>query len=148
MNWKNRDWAWIYWSAVVLLLITGYIVWDNMVPEWGDYQADFKELVAKRFGQARAKQVPAGIQQVWVPQLGRADRCTTCHMGVSWKGFENAPEPFRTHSTEILAKHPIAPAGGGESPHRFPYDAGRDTRVQGQGHGALMYGGGCSVTAR
>jgi len=117
MNWKNRDsairsdWAWIYWSAVVLLLITGYIVWDNMVPEWGDYQADFKELVASRFGQARAKQVPAGVQQVWVPQLGRADRCTTCHLGVSWKGFENAPEPFRTHSKEILDKHPIAQYG-------------------------------------
>ena len=111
MNWKNRDWAWIYWSAVVLLLITGYIVWDQMVPEWGDYQADFKELVASRFGQARAKQVPTGIQQVWVPQLGRADRCTTCHMGVSWKGFESAPEPFRTHSKEILDKHPIAQYG-------------------------------------
>lgn len=111
MNWKNRDWAWIYWSAVVLLLVTGYIFWDQMVPEWGGYQADFKELVASRLGQARAKQVPTGIQQVWVPQLGRADRCTTCHMGVSWKGFESAPEPFRTHSKEILDKHPIAQYG-------------------------------------
>ena len=107
MNWKNRDWAWIYWSAVVLLVITGYIVWDNMVPEWGDYQADFRGIGCQPVSDRRApKQVPAGIQQVWVPQLGRADRCTTCHMGVSWKGFENAPEPFRTHSTEFWTSIP------------------------------------------
>lgn len=111
MNWKNRDWVWIYSAGFVLLLVTGYLFWDHLVPEWGDCQADFKELVATRFGAARAKQVPSGIQQVWVPQLGRADRCTTCHMGVSWKGLESAPEPFRTHSAGILKKHPIAQYG-------------------------------------
>lgn len=111
MNWKNHDWRWIYWSAAVLLLITGYIIWDNAVPVWGDYQADFRDLVAERFGAERAAQTPTGIQQVWVEKLGRADRCTTCHLGVSWKGLENAPQPFRTHSAEILAKHPIEKYG-------------------------------------
>ena len=111
MNWKNRDWVWIYSAAAVLLLVTGYLFWDQLVPEWGDYQSDFKEMVARRFGEAKARQVPSGIQQVWVTQLGRADRCTTCHMGVSWKGLESAPEPFRTHSAEILKKHPVAQYG-------------------------------------
>ena len=111
MNGKNLDWGWIYTSAVVLLVVTGYITWDHLAPEWRGFQADFREMVTRRFGQARATQVPAGIQQVWVPQLGRADRCTTCHLGVSWRGFESAPEPFRTHSREILEKHPIAQYG-------------------------------------
>lgn len=107
MNRKNRDWGWIYWSAVVVLLVTGYIVWDNTVPEWGDFQADFKDLVARRLGEARAKQVPSGIQQIWIAKLGRVDRCTTCHLGVTWKDMENAPEPFRTHPKGILATHPV-----------------------------------------
>jgi cytochrome c2 len=111
MNGKNLDWGWIYTSAVVLLVVTGYITGDHLAPEWRGFQADFREMVTRRFGQARATQVPAGIQQVWVPQLGRADRCTTCHLGVSWRGFESAPEPFRTHSREILEKHPIAQYG-------------------------------------
>jgi mono/diheme cytochrome c family protein len=48
---------------------------------------------------------------VYVPDLNRADRCVTCHLGVEWKGMENAPEPFRTHQKEILEKHPIAKFG-------------------------------------
>ncbi len=27
----------------------------------------------------------------------KVDRCTTCHLGIDQKGFENAPEPFKTH---------------------------------------------------
>ena len=64
MNRKNRDWTWIYWSGVVLLVITGYIVWDYFEPEWKDYQDDFKELVASRLdsaGQTGAGGHPAGL---------------------------------------------------------------------------------------
>ena len=40
--------------------------------------------------------------------IARVDRCQTCHMGADQKGFENAPEPFRTHSNfdQIIGKHP------------------------------------------
>jgi hypothetical protein len=74
--------------------------------EWRYYQYAFRQLVAERFGADRAKTVPAGMQQVWVPSLGRADRCVSCHQAVSWKGFESAEQPFRTHPPEILRSHP------------------------------------------
>lgn len=37
----------------------------------------------------------------------RVDRCQSCHMGIDKRGFENAPQPFRTHSNyeEIILKH-------------------------------------------
>src|SRR6266481_3030154 len=40
--------------------------------------------------------------------IARVDRCQSCHMGADKKGFENAPEPFRTHSNfdQIILKHP------------------------------------------
>jgi cytochrome c2 len=53
----------------------------------------------------------SGLQQVWVPDLGRADRCMTCHQAVQWAGFESAEEPFRTHPNEILKSHPIEKFG-------------------------------------
>jgi mono/diheme cytochrome c family protein len=39
--------------------------------------------------------------------IARVDRCQSCHMGVDKKGFEDAPQPFRTHSNydEIILKH-------------------------------------------
>lgn len=47
------------------------------------------------------------VEQIYVERLGAIDRCTTCHKAVEEPGFENAPEPFRTHSTAVLRAHPI-----------------------------------------
>jgi cytochrome c2 len=44
---------------------------------------------------------------VWVADLGRADRCITCHQGVSWPGLEKAEQPYRTHPQEPLKTHPL-----------------------------------------
>jgi mono/diheme cytochrome c family protein len=40
--------------------------------------------------------------------VARVDRCQSCHLGADTRGFENAPEPFRTHSNfdQIIGKHP------------------------------------------
>ncbi len=40
--------------------------------------------------------------------VARVDRCQSCHMGIDKKGFENAPQPFRSHSNfdQIIGKHP------------------------------------------
>ncbi len=31
-------------------------------------------------------------------KVQKVDRCTTCHLAIDQKGFEDAPQPFRTHS--------------------------------------------------
>ncbi|MCG3176018.1 MAG: hypothetical protein MOGMAGMI_00956 [Candidatus Omnitrophica bacterium] len=46
----------------------------------------------------------------------KVDRCTTCHMGIDQKGFEDAPQPFRTHPNLDLylgsmSAHPIEKIG-------------------------------------
>jgi cytochrome c2 len=79
--------------------------------DWRYYQYEFQSLVAEKFGADTAETVPAGVQQVWVPGLRRADRCTTCHLATAWKGFESAEEPFRTHAVEPLQRHPVEKFG-------------------------------------
>ena len=111
MNWNTRDKLWIAGLSIVLLGVIGYVFWFQSTPEWRDYQADFQDMVGTKFGPARAKLAPTGIQQIWVKDLNRVDRCTTCHMGIEWKGLESAPEPFRTHRKDVLEKHPISKYG-------------------------------------
>ncbi len=46
----------------------------------------------------------------------KVDRCTTCHLAIDRKGFEDAPQPFRTHSNLDLflgnnSKHPLEKVG-------------------------------------
>ncbi|HKZ79264.1 MAG TPA: c-type cytochrome [Pyrinomonadaceae bacterium] len=107
----KRDSILLYSFGGAVLLITGFIFWSYYTPEWKDYQTEFQELVAKRFGPDRADRVPDGLQQIWVKELDRVDRCTTCHQGMEWKGLENAPSPFRSHPQDILKKHPLAQYG-------------------------------------
>jgi len=107
----QKDSLWLYSFGAVALIVTGLIYWGYFRPEWKDYQNEFQTLVAEKFGEEKAAQVPAGLQQIWVKELGRVDRCTTCHQGVEWKGLENAPNPFRAHPREILEKHPVQQFG-------------------------------------
>ncbi len=43
-------------------------------------------------------------------KVQKVDRCTTCHLGIDQKGFEDAPEPFRAHPKLDLFV-------GSDSPH-------------------------------
>ncbi len=95
-------------AAVGVVLVAATVLFFNADRrhEWRWYQAEFKRLVAEKYGAEMATTVPSGMQQIWVPALARADRCITCHQATRWKGFESADEPFRTHPQQILRSHP------------------------------------------
>jgi mono/diheme cytochrome c family protein len=93
--------------GLVVFALVGAVTYDYLVPAWQTYQSEFADLVAEKFGPERAAAVEKGVQQVYVSELNRADRCVTCHMGTGWKGLENAPQPFRSHPREILDMHPV-----------------------------------------
>lgn len=42
-------------------------------------------------------------------KVQKVDRCTTCHLGIDQKGFEQAPPPFRTHPKLELFVGPDSP---------------------------------------
>jgi cytochrome c551/c552 len=97
--------------GLVLVASTVFFAWSDRQHDYKYYQYAFKQLVGEKFGADKAAGVPSGLQQIWVPALGRADRCVTCHQATSWKGLEGAEEPFRTHPPEILKSHPVEKYG-------------------------------------
>ncbi len=107
----QRDSALVGFFGAATLVATGVVYWGYHTPEWKGYQDEFREYVAEKLGEKKAAQVPSGLQQIWVKGLDRVDRCTTCHMGMEWKGLETAPNPFRSHPRQILEKHPIQKYG-------------------------------------
>lgn len=49
-------------------------------------------------------------------RVNKVDRCTTCHLGIDQKGFEDSPQPFRTHPNLDLylgedSPHPLEKTG-------------------------------------
>jgi cytochrome c2 len=93
--------------GVLLVVSTVLFTWSDRAHDWRYYQYAFRQLVAEKFGDGKAQTVPQGLQQIWIADLGRADRCVSCHQAVSWAGFETAEHPFRTHPKEPLQRHPV-----------------------------------------
>ncbi len=55
-------------------------------------------------------------EDMYFAKTMRVDRCMTCHMAIDKKGFENAPQPFRTHPNLDLyigssSPHPLEKIG-------------------------------------
>ncbi|MEP0813492.1 MAG: c-type cytochrome [bacterium] len=107
----KRDIVFVWLFAVVSLAILGWVVYLDFAPGYLEYQVQFRNLVADKLGPEKAAAVPRGVQQIWVKSANRVDRCISCHQGVTWKGLEEADQPFRTHPPEPLANHPIEKFG-------------------------------------
>jgi cytochrome c2 len=97
--------------GVLLILSCALFFASDRAHDWRYYQHEFRAQVAEKLGADKARSVPSGVQQIWVAELGRADRCVTCHQATSWAGFERADEPFRTHPSEPLRLHPVEKFG-------------------------------------
>lgn len=107
----TRDRVLMALSGIALLVLSGFALYDFLMPEWKFYQRDFRTAVEETLGPEKAALAPKGLQQIWVEALNRVDRCTTCHLGVEWKGLQRAAHPYRSHPKEVLAKHPIQKFG-------------------------------------
>jgi len=106
-------------EIIFLLIISACIIIGGLViifkdstPEWKYYQAEFKEIIAEKFGSVDVSTLPTGIQQIWIEELDRVDRCITCHQGINWTGLERVEQPWRTHpNKKLLETHPIEKYG-------------------------------------
>lgn len=96
-------------SSLTLLFLLGFAVYQEETPEWRKYQREFYQLQAKKMGDPKLASSPLGIKQIWNQELGRADRCITCHMGIDKASFVDAPQPLKAHPelNGFMKKHPF-----------------------------------------
>ena len=97
--------------GVTLVVGTALFMWSDRAHDWRYYQAEFRRMVAEKFGDDKAAILPSGVRQIWAADLSRADRCITCHEAIAYKGFEQAEHPYRTHPIEPLKLHPVEDYG-------------------------------------
>jgi sulfur oxidation c-type cytochrome SoxX len=94
--------------ALSSLALLATVVWAGVAEyrsEWRVLQRRFRASVPAA-APAGADDVEArGLQQIWLPDIDRVDRCTTCHLGVSDPGMKAAAAPFRSHPGRWLETH-------------------------------------------
>ena len=71
----------------------------NFFSEWRHYQHGYLRMIRNRSdANTLQRHFQGGIQQIWLPELGVVDRCTSCHVGLKEPSLADvATQPFRTH---------------------------------------------------
>src|SRR6476661_8158734 len=67
--------------SLLLLISLAIAPAKNYFSQWRHYQKDYLKMVRGR-GDALTLQrhFQGDIQQIWLPEIGVVDRCTTCHV--------------------------------------------------------------------
>jgi cytochrome c1 len=75
----------------------------NFFSEWRHYQHGYLSTIRNRSeANTLRRHFQGGIQQIWLPDLGVVDRCTSCHVGLKEPTLTDvAQQPYR--------KHPVIP---------------------------------------
>ncbi len=89
--------------SAVLLVSLAIAPAKNHFSDWRHYQNRYvKFLHTRAEGATLEKHLERGIQQIWLPEQGVTDRCTSCHVGLREPSLESVSlQPFR--------KHPVIP---------------------------------------
>ncbi len=89
--------------SLILLMTLAIAPAKDHFSQWHSYQRKYLALIRDR-GDAVSlrRHLEPGIHQIWMPELGVVDRCTTCHLGLKEASLSDVTQqPFR--------KHPVIP---------------------------------------
>jgi sulfur oxidation c-type cytochrome SoxX len=109
-------------SSLSLAAVTAWALIDDHQTEWRAHQQDYAARVVEQAAASNgavATDVELKLRQVFLPELGVADRCESCHLGAENPTMASAPEPLRVHPGAMLALHPVerfgcTPCHGGD----------------------------------
>ena len=85
--------------SLALLLALAIAPAKEHFSQWHGYQRHYLALIHDR-GDAISlrRRFQPGIHQIWLPELGVVDRCTTCHLGLNEASLGDVNlQPFRKH---------------------------------------------------
>ncbi len=92
--------------CLVFLLLAAFE--ENFSADWRQYQFEYADLLqqfALRDGKPEPD-FPIEVRQIYLGDLGRIDRCVTCHVGINHPAFQRAGQPLAAHPGDLLEHHP------------------------------------------
>lgn len=89
--------------TAILALLFVISIWQDTNREWTAYQRTF----LGRLASDERRGLTGGIKQMIAADLGRVDRCTTCHLAIDKPQLALGAEPFKEHPGKYLDWHPM-----------------------------------------
>ena len=85
--------------SVIMLVLLLIAPAKHFRADWHVYQRGYARLISKRSDALTLRRhFEPGIQQIWLPELGVVDRCTTCHSALKEASLADVTiQPYRYH---------------------------------------------------
>jgi mono/diheme cytochrome c family protein len=85
--------------SLVFLVSLAIAPAKNHFSEWRHYQHGYLKMIRNRSDAVTLQRhFQGGIQQIWLPDLGVVDRCTSCHVALKEGSLNDVNvQPFRSH---------------------------------------------------
>jgi len=85
--------------SLIFLMSLAIAPAKNFFSEWRHYQHGYLKMIRDRSdANTLQRRFQGGIQQIWLPELGVVDRCTSCHVGMKEASLADvASQPYRRH---------------------------------------------------
>lgn len=108
---SNRDFAWLFATSILFFVLAAAAVGKEYSTDWRAIQTKYRKMLAAKKGPEAVKNFQTEVKQLWIPRLGRVDRCISCHLAYEESASISSElsEPFKPH-----------PALAYMEPHRFP----------------------------
>lgn len=107
---RRIQWGLLVVSLATLVLMIVAALEEGVFPQWRSTRAQYAGILQEKAtddrGRAIAEQFDVRLVQNVLPELGRIDRCITCHAGIDDPRMTDEAEPFRTHPGDLLEHHP------------------------------------------
>ncbi len=87
-------------ASVLFVIALAISPVKDLLREWKRYKREYVSFAQTRPDTKRLlADYRPDIDQIWIPDLGVVDRCTTCHQGITQPSLLDAsvPQPFRAH---------------------------------------------------
>ncbi len=85
--------------ALILLVSLAIAPAKDFLSPWRAYQKQYVRLIRGRADAVTLqRRMEHGVQQIWIPEQGVVDRCTTCHVALKETSLSDVSlQPFRPH---------------------------------------------------
>jgi mono/diheme cytochrome c family protein len=87
------------WMSLLMLILLAIVPAKDFFADWRRYQRGYGRLISKRSDAVTLRRhFEPGIQQIWLPEMGVVDRCTTCHSALKETTLmDSTTQPYRYH---------------------------------------------------
>jgi mono/diheme cytochrome c family protein len=100
-------------AAILALCVANY--WMELTPAWKDFQRKYYDALSEKLEDpekaAQVRGTTPKFVQIYNAELGVADRCTICHLGMETPLMDGAANPHKPHPGSLLASHPYQTVG-------------------------------------